>query len=229
MSKITKIKNDAMVHDSLESALAAAQANVKSVAHDGKNDYSRYNYTTAEAMVKASISLFGDQQLAFDRKSYEFIVKHNLLMIKSVFNLTHGSTKEISEYTGEWPVVEKKGTPMDKALAAALTSSFAYIIRDVLKIPRLDEKENMDRRDDTEHKPNPHQPKPFQRPQQLKEEPEPSINKSRKWPEMVEKYKPLLPLVNMSLIEFGNLTPLQFKEIQAKIEKTKLKEIAREG
>jgi len=54
----------------------------------------------------------------------------------------------------EFPAIEKKGTPADKAVAAALTTSLNYFLRDLLMIPRSEEFD-MDKTDDTSYLPSP--------------------------------------------------------------------------
>jgi len=52
------------------------------------------------------------------------------------------------EETLEFPAIVRKGTPHDKAVAAALTTSLSYWLRDVLLLPRMDNEASMDRRND---------------------------------------------------------------------------------
>tara|TARA_B100001094_G_scaffold333401_1_gene411515 strand:+ start:1267 stop:1914 length:648 start_codon:yes stop_codon:yes gene_type:complete len=185
--------------ESIESALVKAQGSIKPLKKDGKNDYSRYLYATAENIINSSIEIFSSAGLAFDRKSHELFVFEGKLLLKSVFNLTHGPTKEIAEYFGVWPIIEKKGTPLDKAYAAALTSSLAYTIRDVLKIPRSDEVENMDRRDDTNHQPQQTQTQTQTQTGSLK------LNQHPRFAEMLQAYEPHLEKIGLTKLTFSLL------------------------
>ncbi len=210
---------DELTHNSLEAALVAAQGSVTAVKKDGKNSYAGWAYATADELIAESKKNFKGAGLAFDRKSDKLVYLEGNPLIESVFNLTHGATKEVTEYTSNWPVIEKKGTPLDKAYAAGLTSSLAYKIRDVLLIPKTNEDDSMDKRDDTQYEPKPKWKK--------KQE---TIKQGPKWPELLEKYKPLLPLVNMTESQFGNLTLDEYMTTRAKIsDLQKTQEINREG
>ena len=214
---------DELTHNSIEAALVAAQANVTAVKKDGKNTFAGWKYATADELIAESKKNFKTAGLAFDRKSDKLVYLEGNPLIESVFNLTHGATKEVTEYTSSWPVIEKKGTPLDKAYAAGLTSSLAYKIRDVLLIPKTNEDDSMDRRDDTQY-----EPKPKQKWKQEKKQE--TIKQGPKWPELLEKYRPLLPLVNMSESQFGNLTLDEYMTTRAKIsDLQKTQELTREG
>lgn len=207
-----------ILHDNLEMALLSAQAQIAPATKDGRNDYSKWMYVKAETLIAMSKNVFNENGLAFDRKSDKLVYLNGLPVIESVFNLTHGPTQQVTEYGSSFPVVEKKGTALDRAYSASLTSGLAYKIRDVLQIPREEEGGGVDARDDRQHVPHNQQQNNQQQQQPPKPPPEPTISKARAWPEMVEKYKPLLPLVGMNLIQFGKLTKEGFATIKIKIE-----------
>ena len=62
------------------------------------------------------------------------------------FELCHPASGESQTDKADFPAQLKKGTPLDKAVAAALTTSLAYWLRDLLLIPRVDHE--MDKRND---------------------------------------------------------------------------------
>jgi hypothetical protein len=63
------------------------------------------------------------------------------------FLLIHPSGESIPlEIT--WAVCPDRGRPLDKAMATANTSALAYLLRDLLLMPRVDPQEEMDARDD---------------------------------------------------------------------------------
>ena len=134
----------------LYSALAAAQAMAAAgVEKGGKNDYHRYKYATAEAIIGAANAALAANGLALlstavtTRAAVEidnptiplFLIRHGLL--------THKSGLEIG-ITGEWPIVLERGRPLDKAMAGATTSSLGYLLRDLLLMPRVDPSDDMD-------------------------------------------------------------------------------------
>ena len=64
--------------------------------------------------------------------------------VKCRFFVAHPDSGEELEGVTEFPSVQRKGTPEDKAIATALTSSLSYFLRDILLLPRFSKSENMD-------------------------------------------------------------------------------------
>lgn len=134
-------------------ALLNAQREILGVGKDAKNNFQNYDYVSAEAIVAVSRRALNAHGLTVDR---EFIVDDAqavlpmLPILKSTFHLTHAESGGATVRTTDWFIVEGKGRPVDKALAGALTSSLAYFLRDLLLIPKQEEAESLDRRDDRE-------------------------------------------------------------------------------
>ena len=91
-------------------------------------------------------------------------------MLRATYVLAHESGESIS-YRREWPAVEQKGRPIDKAEGGALTTALGYAIRDVLCLPRDDQYADMDRRDDRDHEPQRQQPQTPRAPERTAEPP----------------------------------------------------------
>jgi hypothetical protein len=68
--------------------------------------------------------------------------------------LAHPASGEVETYHYSFPAIPEKGRPLDKAVAASLTSSMGYWLRDLLLLPRGNEL-SMDNRDDRKYEPEP--------------------------------------------------------------------------
>lgn len=143
-------------------ALVKAVAAAKAVGKEGYNDHHKYAYATAESMIdegRAALASCGLTLLVTDvamddavstrwvdkrgevhEQTYQTIACTYVLVHDSGETLTFGRT---------WPIVEQAGRPFDRAQGGAQTTALAYTIRDVLMLPRDDDRAAMDRRDDT--------------------------------------------------------------------------------
>jgi hypothetical protein len=138
----------------LFAALVQAQKHARAVDHDGNNKHHGYRYASAENLINegrtslsaAGLTLFVTTVVLFAKELLEGVVQN---MIKVTYVLAHESGEAIT-YEREWPAIEQKGRPIDKAQGGALTASLGYAIRDLLLLPRGDEYADMDRRDDRE-------------------------------------------------------------------------------
>lgn len=143
----------------LAAALAQAQARARSVEKDAKNTFHKYAYASAEAILgEAKHALEGTglalvpqndavaASPAVEGQTVSWVLTRGLLLV-------HSSGESIY-LTTSWPIVPDKGRPLDKAVASARTTSLAYLLRDLLLMPRVAEGEDMDhgsrdeRRDD---------------------------------------------------------------------------------
>lgn len=143
----------------LAAALAQAQARARSVEKDAKNTFHKYAYASAEAILgEAKHALEGTglalvpqndavaASPAVEGQPVSWVLTRGLLLV-------HSSGESI-HLTTSWPIVPDKGRPLDKAVASARTTSLAYLLRDLLLMPRVAEGEDMDhgsrdeRRDD---------------------------------------------------------------------------------
>jgi hypothetical protein len=138
-----------MNNKSLNAALLQAQKKMAGIGKDGTNEYSKYNYTTAEHMIEECRKVLLAEGLVARRVGWLVVDK---VIVRSQFKLTHPDSGESEQFESDFYAVEKKGTPIDKAQAGALTTCLNYWLRDLLLLPRKDEAE-MDRRDDSNHEP----------------------------------------------------------------------------
>lgn len=146
-------------------ALAAAQERCKPVAKDGYNKHHSYAYASSEAIYAQSREAFDGTGLVListgskvemrettmgpltskqhERgEHYDPTLRLPALWLVRAFDLVHVSG-ESKALTVEWPVVLEAGRTLDKALAGAMTSSLAYLLRDLLIMPRVAKSDDM--------------------------------------------------------------------------------------
>ena len=131
----------------LQAALLKAQQSLDGVQKKSTNSFSNYDYVSAEDMVTNARKALLQAGLVAGRKAWSYEKDK----VKCTFFIAHPDSGE--EITGatEFPSVARKGTPEDKALATALTSSLSYFLRDILLLPRFSKSENMDYYEDGPH------------------------------------------------------------------------------
>jgi hypothetical protein len=131
----------------LSTALQKAQASVRAIAHDARNEYHHYAYTSVEAILtecKAALSAYG---LTLLPTGQQIVQIGEQFVLTRAFTLLHTSGEERPLATS-WPVVPEKGRPLDKAAASAATTSLAYLLRDLLLAPRVDPADDLAGRED---------------------------------------------------------------------------------
>jgi hypothetical protein len=124
----------------LSTALAAAQASADRIDKDSRNDFARYDYTSAEALM-AMWTKIGE---AHGLSLYPAALNIEGGVLRTCWILEHAESEGTREIRMDWPIVEAKGKPMDKAVASARTSSLGYLIRDLLIAPRVHPTDDMD-------------------------------------------------------------------------------------
>jgi hypothetical protein len=205
---------------SLEARLVAAQLAMQPVQKDGTNRHSRYDYTTSGGMIKACRRALNDNGLAFKRTKAKVNMMAGIagpiLILESKYRLICDGYEDFDkskimmasyEYEQDFPIVEGKGRPIDKAHAIALTTSLSYQLRDLLCVVRGDKEEDtMDTRDDSDYA-----PVRYIAPQ------EPKIADLRQWPEIIEKYRPVLEHHGVSEAGLALMTVPQFEEFRLKV------------
>lgn len=130
----------------LARALAGAQARAKAVEKDATNTFHRYAYASAEAILgEAKLALEGSGIAVVPTSDTVERVgpEPSTLELRRVVTLVHQDGESLAIST-VWPIVPDKGRPLDKAVASARTTSLAYLLRDLLLMPRVAEGEDMD-------------------------------------------------------------------------------------
>lgn len=140
----------------LSAALAKAQGAAKAVGRDGENKHHGYRYASAESIIDEGRLAFSSVGLSLVPSTTEIVARELcgvlFVLVRATYILSHESGESM-RWTREWPAIEQKGRPLDKAVAGAITSALAYTIRDALLLPRDDDMAAMDRRDDSGHVP----------------------------------------------------------------------------
>ncbi len=145
MTDVSKID---VPYPNIRKALLQAQRGIKPVEKDGRNEFHKYDYVSAEAMLIAAREALHNAGLTAERNEWLYDAQGAKVIM--YFEVAHAESGEARRYPIEWPIIEDRGRPFDKALAGALTTSFNYWLRDLLLVPRKDDNE-IDKRDDREH------------------------------------------------------------------------------
>lgn len=133
----------------LAAALVTAQSNLGKVRKDRTNSFHGYDYASAESMTAACRVALNEAGLALTHR-WHAVHEDGQWLLDVGFTLYHQSGESRTE-TVSWPVIPERGRPLDKAMAAGLTSCMGYYLRGLLLVPR-DEK-GMDDRDDRSYDP----------------------------------------------------------------------------
>jgi len=129
----------------LAAALNQAQGAAGAVSKASRNDYHRYKYASAEALIEEGRSALHGAGLALvpDSQSIELGTGDGLSVLKRTYTILHSGGGMLT-MAQEWPVIPEKGRPMDKAVASAVTASLGYFLRDLLLMPRVDPADDLD-------------------------------------------------------------------------------------
>jgi hypothetical protein len=124
----------------LTDALAQARDRCKSASKDGENKHHQYRYASADEVVATASEALAGSGLAliFTKQEMSVMGQGQLAYyaLHRVVFLSHASGEFAPLEIKGWPVIPDRGRPLDKAFAIALTSSLAYLLRDLLQMPR---------------------------------------------------------------------------------------------
>ena len=108
----------------LAGSLFKAQISMGSVTKDGHNDFSKYDYVTAETMILETRKVLLDAGLVVSAGSVEIIPNSNepgvVVRQTTIIQTSDGNDSRV--IVRDWPAVVQKGRPLDKAVAGALTT-----------------------------------------------------------------------------------------------------------
>lgn len=131
----------------LAGALALAQQKCKPARKDGRNSHHGYRYATADAIIAEAKAALAETGLALIPSEVALNRTESGLELFRRFTLVHVSGQSMPIQCA-WPVEVDRGRPLDKATAAAATTSLSYMLRDLLMIPRQMPEGDMDSRSD---------------------------------------------------------------------------------
>lgn len=143
------IKVQTLPYDSLDDALLAAQRSVIGVFKDGRNKHHGFNYTRGESMIKFGRDVFHKFGLSLRTAGNSTrTLGSGQDVLDSKYVLSHPDSKGREEISFSLPIVtnSEKGNPIrtaDKAALGAATESLAYVIRDLLAVPRFEKDEDV--------------------------------------------------------------------------------------
>lgn len=150
-------------HGKLAEALSLARARCKAAAKDRENTFHKYTYASAEAILNEAKDALDGSGLALVPLTQELRIQGSgnatFYELRRCLALVHASGESLPVRI-DWPVVPDRGRPLDKAMAAAITTSLAYYLRDLLMMPRVDPDDDIAARDDRDHDPCPAPPPP---------------------------------------------------------------------
>jgi hypothetical protein len=134
--------------DKLAAALSKAQAEARGVEKDARNQFHRYDYASAEGIIRECKAHLAAHGLAVVPRSTELVPSTIMaevapFVLRRGWVLTHESGQHL-HLSQDWVVVPEKGRPLDKAVAAADTASLGYFLRDLLQLPRVEKGTDLD-------------------------------------------------------------------------------------
>ena len=129
----------------LAAALNKAQGAAGAVSKGSRNNFHKYKYASAEALIEEGRSALHGAGLALvpDSQSIELGTGDGMAVLKRTYTILHSGGGMLT-MAQEWPVIPEKGRPMDKAVASAVTASLGYFLRDLLLMPRVDPADDLD-------------------------------------------------------------------------------------
>lgn len=141
----------------LSEALAQARDRCKMAIKGSRNEFSKYDYASADEVIGTAKQAMSGLGLALIPQLQELVVIGDGAMALYALNrtmlLSHSSGEFVPLSVRGWPVVPIKGSPLDKAFAIALTSSLSYLYRDLLQMERGKESDMNARNEDPRHEP----------------------------------------------------------------------------
>lgn len=134
----TEVVTNVSVGAAMNAALAKAREHVAGVVKRSRNDYAGYSYASSEHIMVAAREAMAGTGLAIVPRLSSIMEVGGQLILQREFEITHekGGTKLCNM---SWPIVPGKQRPLDKATASAETQSYAYFLRTLFAMPRLDE------------------------------------------------------------------------------------------
>lgn len=140
----------------VQGALAKAQQQVQGVVKAARNEWHKYSYASAEAMLREAKESMADCGLSIfrvDMRSVPFHDFDGVLLLEAVFRVAHESG-QFFDIESCLPFQLEKGRPWDKAMLGAQTTMLSYAVRDLLMMPRVSEDEDVSARNDRDYKPD---------------------------------------------------------------------------
>lgn len=128
----------------LFAALARAGANATAALKDSRHEHFKFQYASAESVLAEAREALHKEGLALVPLSEELgPPTPEERQVELIYLLTHADGGSLT-IRRTWPVIPDRGRPIDKALAGATTTCLAYVLRDLLLLPRLSREEEQE-------------------------------------------------------------------------------------
>lgn len=148
----------------LAGALSACRDKCKAAHKDAVNSFHKYEYASAEEILRvAGDALEGSGLSVLPVRAELTVLGAGATAVHALNRellLVHASGEAVPLEVLGWPVIPDRGRPLDKAFASALTTSLAYLMRDLLQMPRVDPADDLGGREDRPQKPPAPKPEP---------------------------------------------------------------------
>ena len=135
-------------------ALLAATKEMESITKGSRNEFHSFNFTGCEQMLAETGPVLARHGLGLFPRSTTHHQVGDWTILRREMDLVHESGEREDGLIIEVPVCPGKGRPEDKASLGSASTSLSYLIRDLLRIPRIESE--VCGRDDTRHEPKPY-------------------------------------------------------------------------
>lgn len=139
-------ENEVNKQAKLAQKIAQAQKNIREVEKKARNEFHKYNYASADAIIQEARKALQDTGVVVIQNNWHYkeqggdVEKMYVLEVKfAVIDTETGYTEDFYVPVPFAPTPGRQG--LDKAMFAALTESIAYFLRGLLLIPRIGEGE----------------------------------------------------------------------------------------
>jgi len=122
----------------LDKALLAAQKAVGVLVKDARNDFGKFDYTSAESVLIQGKAILNENGLFLRIAGETAHLVGTQEYVKTEYVLTHADSGEQITCARDWPVCPGGQMNPLRAAAATNTSGLSYLLRDLLQIPRVD-------------------------------------------------------------------------------------------
>jgi len=134
--------------------LFTAWDDLEFLVKDASNDFAKYKYPKADSVIYAARKALKAQGLMLEAPWVYIEDPECTPVVEVSFKLTCPETGEVKtdDRPISYPVCERNGMPTDKATSASLTTVYAYYVRQLFMLPRVDSSKELDEIDDRGHK-----------------------------------------------------------------------------
>jgi hypothetical protein len=131
-----------------------AQRRLASIGKDSTNQFHRFDYTSADHMVREVRAALLDAQLVFTEVATFLEPRDDgTALVTNMYRLSAIGTPDWLSIESQQVAVPEKGRPIDKAIAGARTSNLGYTLRGLMNLPRGEQEPEA--RDDRHYQPEP--------------------------------------------------------------------------